>query len=176
MLLQNYTKEIFRSKCNTEAQSLHCFAHLGQDISEVIPYLNAELEGDAFTREPPSVTFKAHGKLIAVHADKIAVNALQNEEEAEKICQWLQEEINAIWERRDEIEPKFAARSRPQLFSILKLLPNRADCARECGQPTCTVLAKLVVEGAKSPAGCPHVVQENLDRIQQYLSGFEMDL
>ena len=83
MLLEGYTKEIFRSKCNTQARSLHCFAHLHQDISEGIPCLNAELEGDAFTREPPSVTFKAHGKLITVHPDKIAVNALQDEEEAE---------------------------------------------------------------------------------------------
>lgn len=176
MLLKNYTKEIFRSKCNTEAQSLHCFAHLEQDVSKVIPYLNAELEGDSFTRDPPSVTFKAHGKLIAVHPDKIAVNALKDEVEAEKICEWLRKEINAIWDRRDEIEPKFSARTRPQLINILKLLPNRADCAKECGSPTCMVLASLVVEGAASPEDCPHVEQENLDLLQEYLSRFEMDL
>ena len=175
MLLESYTKEIFRSKCNTQAQSVHCYAHLGQDISEVIPYLNAELGGDAFTLEPPSVTFKAHGKLLTVHPDKIAINALQDEEEAEKICQWLQSEINDIWERREHIEPKYAARKQPQLFQILKHLPStKQSCPRECGQPTCMVLAKLVAEGAKSPEDCPHVDQTDLEQLRQYLSQFEM--
>ncbi|MCF8106541.1 MAG: Fe-S cluster protein [Desulfohalobiaceae bacterium] len=176
MLLEGYTKEIFRSKCNTQAQSLHCFAHLDQDISEVIPYLNAELEGDAFTREPPSVTFKAHGKLITVHPDKIAINALQDEEEADKICGWLQREINAIWERRDQIEPKYAVRTRPQIFPVLKLLPTSAKCSRECGQPTCMVLAKLICEGAVSPEACLHLSKDNLENIQEYLAGFDLDV
>ena len=176
MLLESYTKEIFRSKCNTQAQSVHCFAHLDQEISEAIPYLNAELGGDAFTREPLSVTFKAHGKLITVHPDKIAINALQDEEEAEKICRWLQSEINDIWERRDEIEPKYAARGQPQLLKILKLLPTNAQCFKECGQPTCMVLAKLVAEGAKSPEDCPHIEPENLEQLEQYLAQFEMEV
>jgi len=176
MLLESYTKEIFRSKCNTQAQSVHCFAHLNQDISEVIPYLNAELGGDAFTKEPPSVTFKAHGKLITVHPDKIAINALQDEEEAEKICRWLQSEINDIWERRDEIEPRYAARGQPQLLKILKLLPTNAQCSKECGQPTCMVLAKLVSEGAKSPEDCPHIEPKNLEQLEQYLAQFEMEV
>jgi ArsR family metal-binding transcriptional regulator len=176
MLLESYTKEIFRSKCNTQAQSVHCFAHLDQDISEAIPYLNAELGGDAFTREPPSVTFKAHGKLITVHPDKIAINALQDEEEAEKICRWLQSEINDIWERRDEIEPRYSARGQPQLLKILKLLPTNAQCSKECGQPTCMVLSKLVAEGAKSPQDCPHIEPDHLEQLVQYLAQFEMDL
>jgi len=36
MLLRGYTKEIFRAKCNPGFQSLHCIAHLQEDISEVL--------------------------------------------------------------------------------------------------------------------------------------------
>lgn len=32
MLLKSYTKEIFRPECNPSFQSLHCIAHLNQDI------------------------------------------------------------------------------------------------------------------------------------------------
>ena len=37
MLLKNYTEEIFRPGRNPSIQSLHCIAHLDQDISEVLP-------------------------------------------------------------------------------------------------------------------------------------------
>jgi hypothetical protein len=50
------------------AESLHCFAHLGENIQKVLPYLNAELGGSTYTKDPPSITFKVHGKLITVHS------------------------------------------------------------------------------------------------------------
>ena len=43
MLLEDYTLEIFKSKCQADAKGVHCFAHLGQDVSEALPYLNAVL-------------------------------------------------------------------------------------------------------------------------------------
>ena len=82
MLLKGYRKEIFNPTCNSHFQSVHCIAHLDEDIGKVLPYLNAALGGDTYIKSPPSVTFKTHGKLITVHARKIAVNALKNETEA----------------------------------------------------------------------------------------------
>lgn len=75
------------------------------------------------------------GKLISVHDDHIAINALQDGEEAEKILRWLQGEINDAWSKRAEITPSFQAAPRPQVFEILRLLP-KTNC-RKCGQPTC---------------------------------------
>jgi len=76
MLLKTYKKEIFRPECNPDFESLHCIAYLDQDISEVLPYLNAELGGFDYVKDPPAVIFKAHGRLISVHGDKIAINTL----------------------------------------------------------------------------------------------------
>ena len=39
MLLTSYSKEIFRPECNPSFQSLHCIAHLDQDVSEALPIL-----------------------------------------------------------------------------------------------------------------------------------------
>ena len=52
---------------------------LDQDISPALPYLNAVLGGFEYIKDPPSVTFRIQGKLLTVHGDKIAVNALQDE-------------------------------------------------------------------------------------------------
>ena len=127
MLLKTSSKEIFRSKGMPSAQSLHCFVHLGQDIREVLPYLNTAIDGSTYRKELPSVTFKVHGKLITVHPNKIAINALKDEKEVDKINSWLQREINNSWNKRDEIEPSFENAPEPVLLEILKLLP-KSNC------------------------------------------------
>ncbi|MFH1488524.1 MAG: (Fe-S)-binding protein, partial [Pseudomonadota bacterium] len=149
MLLRSYSKEIFRPQCNPSFQSLHCIAHLDQDVSEALPYLNAVLGGFEYLKDPPAVTFRVHGKIITVHPREIAVNALKDEEEADKILQWLKREINEAWDKRDEIEPKYEGAPKPKVFEILKLLP-KTNC-RECGEPTCMVFAARIAEGAKGP-------------------------
>jgi ArsR family metal-binding transcriptional regulator len=75
----------FRSKCNAEALTLHCFAHLNNDVGAVLPYLNTVLGVFTHAKDPPALTLKNFGKLITIHPRKIAMNALKDEEQAEKI-------------------------------------------------------------------------------------------
>jgi ArsR family metal-binding transcriptional regulator len=79
VLLKGYRKEIFRPECNPQFQSLHCIAHLDQDVTEVLPYLIAVLGGHQYFKDPPALTLKIHGKLITFHPREIAVNALKDE-------------------------------------------------------------------------------------------------
>jgi ArsR family metal-binding transcriptional regulator len=173
MLLTSYRKEVVRPECRPEAESLHVIAHLDQDIAEVIPYLNAVLGGFQYLKDPPSVSFKAHGKLIAVHPRMICVNALRDEEEGDKIVEWLKQEINDTWEHRAEIQPSFESAPKPKVLEILKLLP-KTNC-RECGQPTCMVFATQVAEGGKGPEDCPPLTGENKIRLEAYLDQFHLE-
>ena len=173
MLVERYRKEIFRPDCNPNFQSLHCIARLERDIGEVLPYLNAALGGSSYTPEPPSVTFRAHGRLITVHADRIAINALKDGEEADRVLEWLKREINDTWEKRDRIQPRFEGTARPQILEVLRLLP-RVNC-RECRQPTCTVFASLVAEGIKGPGDCPRLADPNRTRMISYLTRFSFE-
>ena len=173
MLLKTYTKEIFRAKCNPGFESVHCIAHLGQDISGVIPYLNTVLGGFVYIKDPPSVTFRVQGKLITVHGRKIAINALKDEAEARKIVEWLKREINAAWEKRDEIEPSCESAPRPQLIEILKLLP-KTNC-RMCGAPTCMVFAAKMTEGVKVVEDCPPLDDAARRQLGVYMSRFRLE-
>jgi ArsR family metal-binding transcriptional regulator len=155
------------------AESIHCVAHLGEDIEGVIPYLNAELGGTSFTKDPLSVTFKVHGKLITIHPMKVAINELKDENEAEKILQWLKNAINKTWERRNEIEPIYEGERKPVLLEILKLLP-KTNCL-ECNEPTCMVFAARVAEGVKNQNGCPYLESENKTKLEGYLSQFNFE-
>ena len=173
MLLKSYKKEIFRPECNPSFQSLHCIAYLDQDIGKVLPYLNAVLGGFEYLKDPPAVTFRIHGKLITVHPDKIAINALKDEAEADKILEWLKREINEAWEKRDHITPSYEGAPKPKVFEILKLLP-KTNC-RECGYPTCTVFAANVAEGAKGVEDCPALDEQRHANLIEYLSQFKLD-
>ena len=173
MLLESYTRDIFRPECNPSFTSVHCIARLDQDVGAALPYLNAELGGFAFTREPPAVTFKIRGRLITVHADRIAINALKDAAEADRILQWLQREINDVWDRRDTITPRFEGTPRPGVLEILKKLP-RTNC-RECGQPTCMVLAARLAEGAATASDCPALDEGSVRDLDTYLGRFDLE-
>ena len=170
MLLKRYRKEVFRPECNPTFQSLHCIAHLDEDISEVLPYLNSALGGHRYCEDPPALTLKAHGKLITLHSHKIAVNALEEDAEADKILEWLKQEINETWEKRREIEPIFESAPRPYILEVLKNLP-RTNCG-DCGQPTCMVFAVQLAEGARGPEDCLPLGEQSYENLQEYLKQF----
>jgi ArsR family metal-binding transcriptional regulator len=174
MILKSYNLEIFNNECMPGAMTVQCYAHLDQDVSRALPFLNAALGGFQYTRQPPSVSFRAHGKLISVSGRRIAVNALKDEDEAGKIVAWIQREINAAWENRQTIEPRYEGTPKVQVIEILKLLPM-TNC-RQCGAPTCMVFATQVADGAKTAADCPPMEEKKREKLNAYLAPFELEL
>jgi ArsR family metal-binding transcriptional regulator len=139
-----------------------------------LPYLNAELGGFEYVTDPPAVTFRSQGKLIAVHGRKIAVNALKDKAEAEKIIEWLKGEINRAWEKRNDITPCYERLPKPGVLEILKLLP-KTNC-QKCGDLTCMVFAARVAEGAKGAEDCPSLGAEEKRKLNVYMGPFQLDI
>ena len=147
MMLKHYRK-VFRRPPNPSAKHLRCVAYLDENISDVLPYLNTVLRGHQYITDPPSLTLKFNGKLITIYSQEIAINIVKDKAEADKILEWLKQEINDTWKRRNQIKPSFSVAQKPGILNILKLLP-KTNC-KECGQPTCMVFALLVIEGKKA--------------------------
>jgi len=112
--------------------------------------------------------------LISVSGRRIAVNALKDEAEAQKIVAWIQREINAAWENRATIEPRYEGLPPIQIIEILKLLPM-TNC-RQCGAPTCMVFATQVAEGAKTADDCPPMDEMKRKKLNAYLAPFNFEL
>ena len=87
--------------------------------------------------------------------------------------EWLENEINETWDKRDRLTPSYEGQAKPRVLEILKLLPQ-TNC-RDCGQPTCLVFAVRVTEGVKGPDDCPGLSGENKDNLKEYLSPFRWD-
>ena len=167
MLLERYHKE-FCLPPNPKARHLRCYAHLDGDIGEVLPYLNTVLGGYQYYRESQMLTLKFQAKLITLYPQMIAINMVKDEAEAEKILEWLKEEINNTWKNRSKIKPSFEVSPKPKILDILKLLPK--DNCQECGHPTCLVFATQVSEGAQVYDECPKLDALSRSKLKQYLN------
>jgi len=161
---------MFLPECNSSFQSFHCTAYLNEDITDALPHLNAELDGHQYTANPPSVTFKIYGRLITMHSRKIAINALDSAEQADKILEWLKLQINDIWARRDEMEPSSKPPAKPAVIELLRILPR--SNFKKCGQPTCTVFATQIIEGGKGTEDCPELSLDKKRELEHYLGQF----
>jgi len=171
MLVHQYQARFVRPP-NPVAQHLRCFARLDGDIGAALPYLNTRLKGHQFCPDPPSLTLKFPGKLVTLTGREIAINMVKDQDEAFGLLAWLIREINATWERRGEISPRFEVAPPPRLLDILKLLP-RTNC-RACGQPTCMVFAMQVGQGAQGLEACPALEPENRQKLADYLQSFHL--
>jgi len=169
MLLKRYRKEFCRPP-HPEVLHLRCVAYLDENISDVLPYLNTVLKGHQYNTNPLSLTLKFNDKLITLYSQEIGINIVKDEDEADKILEWLKQEINDTWKRRGEIKPSFEVPQKPGILNILKLLP-KTNC-QKCGQPACMVFAVLITEGEESPDNCPQLDMQNKITLQEYLKQF----
>ncbi len=173
MLLSGYTKRISRPECNPSSEAVYCVARLNEDVSEVLPFLNAVEHGVEYFRDPPEVIFRLGDRIVKVGAREIAINRLADEAEADRILAWWKNKINEVWEQRKSIVPSYEGKVKPGMIEVLRLLP-KTNC-KKCGRPTCMVFASQVVEGKCSTEQCPGLSAENSRKLAAYLSGFTLD-
>jgi len=117
--------------------------------------------------------FHHYGKIIKVGAREVAINALEDEDEAERMLTWLKDQINEAWANRENIIPKCGGRKKPKLIEILKLLP-RTNC-KKCGRPTCMAFAVQMAEGGLGPEHCLDLSATNQEKLTAYLAQFDFD-
>jgi ArsR family metal-binding transcriptional regulator len=153
MLIEAYDLEVFTPPCDPGAERYAARARVAEDISEVLPYLNATLRGALYLPEAKALTWKKGGHNIAFHAYEIATSNVEDRDGAEKELRGIIDLVNRTWERRAEIMPDISTRQRPTSMAIYKLLPN-INC-KQCGDPTCYTFALKLAASQKKLSDCP---------------------
>jgi ArsR family metal-binding transcriptional regulator len=152
MLIENYDIEVFTPPCHPGAESFAARARLTDDISEILPYLNATLRGAVYLPEANALTWKKGGHNIAFHAFEIAASNAEDREGVEKELKGLIDLVNRTWEQRDAIMPDHTTRQRPKPMAIFKQLPQ-TNC-KQCGEPTCYTFALKLAASQKKLVDC----------------------
>ncbi len=109
-----------------------------------------------------------------MHPQKIAIRGIKYLDEAHALLAWIKGQINEIYERREQITPRYTSQAGLKVMEILKLLPM-TNC-KACGYATCMAYAAALREGEISLQDCPPLWEENYrekrGKLQAYLDSF----
>ncbi|MCX7016393.1 MAG: hypothetical protein NTW86_28190 [Candidatus Sumerlaeota bacterium] len=125
--------------CVADLTRIRLIAHLSGNLTEVLPYLNAEMPNGFYNPNVPALTFMEGGRMVVVYASRITVAKAEELVDAWRTLEALRCLVNQTWARRNEIEPSALMRAKPPALEIFKRLPG-SNC-RACGEKTCMAFA-----------------------------------
>jgi len=138
--------------CLAMPERIRFIAELDTDISEIMPYMNAVLDGAIYNHEGKNITLKKDGKCIGVHAREFSGAKVIDLEDAEELVEWFKNLVNETYEKKDSIKPDFERRKRLTALDIYKLLPG-TNC-KKCGEATCLAFGIKMAQEEKSVLVC----------------------
>lgn len=158
ILIHRYEIRLASPECHPGSDRLRALVSLEDDISEVLPYLNAELGGFDYHDQDKILLWANNGKTYAFRPHEIAIAPIADNEEARELTDSIIRTVNDIWQRRTKIKPNFEGRKRPpNVLDIYKLLPG-TNC-KECGFLTCMAFAATLRNDSAKSSLCPHLLE-----------------
>jgi ArsR family metal-binding transcriptional regulator len=141
--------------CVADATKIRLIAHISGDLSKAFPYLNAEMEAASYNRHAPTFTFMDGYRMVNLYPRRITVAKADEIVDAWRVLEMIRCRVNAVWARREEIEPDYEMRQRPPALEVFKRLPG-TNC-RQCGELTCLAFAVQVNMGQAPLERCKPV-------------------
>jgi len=148
---------VLLAPCVADPDRLRLIAHLGGDVAEALPYLNAGLPQGSYVVGILVLTFMDGPRMISVFRDRITVAKAADIVDAWAALERVRQLVDDAWERCAQVTPSFELRQRPSALEIYKRLPG-TNC-KECGQATCTAFAWAVWWGELEPRQCASVFE-----------------
>ena len=169
-LIRDFQVEMSTPECFPTTTLWRAKAHLQDDISDALPYLNASLQGGDYNHDARILLWNDAGRAYAFRPFEIAFVPVEDREEAQEIAAEIIGMVNEVWGQRHEIEPNFEGRRPPpNVLDIYRLLPG-TNC-KECGHPTCMAFAAALREARAELEQCPHLWLEPYEENRAELSG-----
>ncbi len=135
----------FIEPCTADNMRVKFYADFDKDISEVFPYINAQMKSAIYNVGSNSLTFKKEFRLITMHPEKLAVSKAVNEFDAYEIMDMVMELVNSTYDDKENITPLYERRENPSTIEVYKYLP-KTNC-KSCGCPTCLSFAAKMIAG-----------------------------
>ena len=153
--------------CVADLTRIRLIAHLSGDLTDVLPYLNAEMRNGFYNPNVPALTFMDGPRMIVVYANRITVAKAEELVDAWRTLEGLRRLVNQTWARRGEIKPSSQMRAKPPALEIYRRLPG-SNC-QACGEKTCMAFAVRLWGGQLSPSLCAPVFAGEQRRLKPAL-------
>lgn len=171
MLISEYKVTQIPGGCDDDGNSVSIRATVPADISNVFPYVNAQVPGCAYNRAGQVLNWREGGHVVVLRAQELSISNLPDWQSAKQAIGRLAAFLNQTWDMRDRISPLLQARPQANPLTVYKLLPN-TNC-RACGLPTCYTFALKLIAREQVPEDCPVLIEpdwaEQRDALQAML-------
>jgi ArsR family metal-binding transcriptional regulator len=159
-LIHSYDMKLATPDCFPGADWYRSVVDLHNDITNVLPYLNAELEGADYNAQAKVLLWKSNGKNYAFRPNEIVIAPIEERDEARRLASEIIQTVNEIWKRKEEIEPNYESKKLPpNVLDIYKILP-KTNC-RECGSPSCMAFAAALRNDSAKLTLCPYLSKQD---------------
>jgi ArsR family metal-binding transcriptional regulator len=138
--------------CIADIARIRIIAHIHGDLTEVLPYLNAEMPGAFYNPNGPTLMFMEGYRMVVLYPHRISVAKADDVVDAWRILEMIRLRVNRDWSKRSEIVPSNEMRRKPPALEIYKRLPG-TNC-RQCGEKTCMAFALRLWGGEVRPDDC----------------------
>ena len=166
VLITDYRFEVDESGCSPGMGRYILLVTIPDDISGVLPYLNAILEDTRYDHENRILIGNDDGKRYAFRPSEIRVAGINDVAEFPQVASDIVERVNRVWSQRETLTPSFRERRLPAVAGIYWFLP-KTNC-KQCGYTTCLVFAAELQQQPELISGCPPLsLPENADRLVQ---------
>jgi len=91
--------------CVADETKIRIIAHISGELTEVFPYLNAEMKQAGYDVHWPTFTFMDGYRMIPAYPPRIAVAKADEIVDARGVLEAIRVRANEAWARREEIEP-----------------------------------------------------------------------
>lgn len=156
---------LFIEPCYADPEKIRLKAELDADIGELMPYLNAVIEGAIYNQKVPVITFTKEFRLFTVYRRSLTLAKALNTTNAYAVLDWFLDLVNNVYVQRDTINPYYGMRKRATVLDIYKRLP-RLNC-RECGELCCFAFAALLTIGEQELSRCKPLAREEFRHLRK---------
>lgn len=144
-LIDEYSIKIVEPGCAPGSGRYGIQIDLVDDISAVLPYLNAQIGNGSYDHANHILIWREPSQAYALHPKEIRIARIEDSAMANQIASELIDKINQVWQDKGTITPCFTERKVPTVIDLFKLLP-RTNC-KQCGFLTCLAYADALRSG-----------------------------
>jgi ArsR family metal-binding transcriptional regulator len=151
-LIENYAVKIVEPGCSPGSGRYGLHIDLKEDISAVLPYLNAQIKDGSYDHGNHHLIWREPQQAYSFHPREIKIARLEDTFKANQVAGELISKVNQVWQNRQNISPCFDERRLATTIDLFKLLP-KTNC-KQCGFPTCIVFADALRNGQVQLEDC----------------------
>jgi len=158
--------------CLADPTKTRTVVEFEDDVSELLPYLNAVLPRAIYNHTERLLHFDRGNVMITIYPRHMNLARVDDVEHTWRVVEEVRRLFNETEANRAKTQPSFEQRHRPRALDIYRLLPGARDkrYCRECGEPTCLVFAtKLLAEKVNVTACKPLFTEAYAERRQMLL-------